>query len=106
MFGLFKSKKAKVTRGDATAEAASEQTERRAKGRANTYADMVAISGNGHNRRRGIVLDLSETGARVRLEAGDNLVDGMTVKIGRYSITRKAVTRWRTRTDLGIEFVN
>lgn len=106
MFGWFKSKNKQVEIDRTVAVAASEQTERRAKGRANTYADMVAISGNGHNRRRGIVLDLSETGARVRLEAGDNIVDGMIVKIGRYGITRKAVARWKTRTDVGIEFVS
>ena len=85
---------------------AAEMPERRAATRENTYADVVAMSETGGYKRRGIVLDLSDTGARVRLEAGDTLVDGMTVKIPRYGIARKAETRWKTRMDVGLEFVD
>ena len=84
----------------------AETPERRTAQRENTYANIVAVSEHGSYKRRGIVLDLSDTGARVRLEAGDTLVDGMTVKIARYGIARKAKTRWKTRMDVGLEFVD
>jgi len=81
-----------------------EPLERRRAERQNTYADLLAVSANGGNRKRGIVLDLSETGARIRFEYGDGMVDGMLIKIARYGIIKPANVRWRTRTDVGVEF--
>jgi len=78
--------------------------DRRSAKRQNTYADIVAVSANGANRKRGIVLDLSDTGARIRFEYGDGMVDGMLIKIARYGIVKPASVRWRTRTDVGITF--
>ena len=103
MFNWLKKQDDPVTEA---APQVAETPERRTAQRENTYADIVAVSENGAYKRRGIVLDLSDTGARVRLEAGDTLVDGMTVKIPRYGIARKAKTRWKTRMDVGLEFVD
>ena len=79
--------------------------ERRSRKRKNTYADIAAVSAMGTNRKRGIVLDLSDSGARIRFERGDNLIDGMLIKIARYGIVKSANVRWRTRTDVGVEFI-
>ena len=81
-------------------------TDRRRAARASTYADLVAMTDSGRLLKRGIALDLSANGARLRFVNGDSLIDGMTVKIARYGITRRAKMRWRTRTDVGVEFLD
>ena len=90
---------------DNTVPPTLELSERRAARRVSTYADIVAVSGNGAYRKRGIMLDLSEHGARVRFENGDSLLEDMTLSAARYGIKRKVEMRWRTRTDVGIRFI-
>ena len=101
MFGLFRKKK-NIEESDASD---LEWQERRGTERRNVYADAVAISNNGRFLKKGIALDLSANGSRLRFENGDSLVDGMVVSIARYGIKRPARMRWRTRTDVGIEFI-
>ena len=88
------------------AEQEPESVERRGTDRSDTYADVVAKSNNGRFLKRGIALDLSSNGARLRFENGDSLLDGMVVNIARYGIKRRGRMRWRTRTDVGIEFID
>lgn len=102
MFGLFKNKQKQA---DADL-AEPEFVERRRSERSNVFADAVAISNNGQFRKKGVALDLSPNGSRIRFENGDSLVDGMEVKIARYGLKRRARMRWRTRTDVGIEFID
>ncbi len=102
MFGWLRRGKAPVD----TSEIDAEQVERRLAERSDTYADVVAMSNAGRYLKKGIALDLSATGSRLRFENGDSLLDGMVVKISRYGIKRKARMRWRTRTDVGIEFLD
>ena len=102
MFGFLRRPKAlRVPPIHSTDPAASE---RRALPRKATYADVIAVSEGGGTQKRGIVLDLSDQGARLRLEYSDGLLDGMIVKIARYGVTRPAIVRWRTRMDVGVEF--
>ena len=82
-----------------------EQVERRKFERSDTYADVVAKSNSGRFLKKGIALDLSANGARLRFENGDSLLDGMVVNIARYGIKRRGRMRWRTRTDVGVEFL-
>ena len=102
MFGLFQKKK----NAEETVVSEPEAQERRASERRNVYADAVAISNNGRFLKKGVALDLSANGSRLRFENGDSLVDGMVVSIARYGIKRPARMRWRTRTDVGIEFID
>ena len=102
MFGLFQKKK-KVDEAEVLEV---EPQERRSSERQNVYADAVAISNNGRFLKKGVALDLSANGSRLRFENGDSLVDGMVVSIARYGIKRPARMRWRTRTDVGIEFID
>ena len=102
MFGLFRRNKGQ---GD-TVEVATEPVERRASERRDTYADAVALSNTGHFLKKGIALDLSANGSRLRFENGDNLNNGLVVSIARYGIKRRARLRWRTRTDIGVEFLD
>ena len=87
-------------------EEEAEIVERRVAERNDTYADVVAKSNSGRFLKRGIALDLSANGARLRFENGDSLLDGMVVNISRYGVKRRSRMCWRTRTDVGIEFIN
>ena len=89
-----------------TTEVEPEQVERRNSDRRDVYADVVAMSNAGRFLKKGIALDLSRDGTRVRFQNSDSLLDGMVVSISRYGIKRKARMRWRTRTDVGVEFLD
>lgn len=102
MFGWFRSGK---NREDTT-ELELEQVERRRSERRDVYADVVAMSNAGRYLNKGIALDLSRDGTRIRFQNSDSLLDGMVVNISRYGIKRKARMCWRTRTDVGIEFLD
>lgn len=102
MFGWFKGKKRDVLEPIPEPE----QVDRRAAERRDTYADVVAKSNSGRFLKKGIALDLSANGARLRFENGDSLLDGMQVSIARYGIKRRGRMRWRTRTDVGVEFLD
>lgn len=89
-----------------TTEVEPESVERRRSDRRDVYADVVALSNAGRILKQGIALDLSRDGTRVRFQNSDSLLDGMVVSISRYGIKRKARMRWRTRTDIGVEFLD
>lgn len=101
MFSFFR--KSKPTEAE-TESGMIEIDDRRSEGRRNVYADVMAKTDGGRDVKRGIVLDLSAHGARLRLEHGDTLVDGMLVRIPRYGITVPAKVRWSSRQDIGVEF--
>ncbi|MEM1086332.1 MAG: PilZ domain-containing protein [Pseudomonadota bacterium] len=103
MFGLFRRAK------EADPSVSNDHFEiedRRARGRRNIYADVITRSDGGRGLKRGIALDLSARGARIRLEHGDTLVDGMHLRIPRYGITVPAKVRWSNRQDIGVEFID
>lgn len=102
MFGWLSGRKDPVIEVDPEPE----NVERRTAHRNDTYADVVAKSNSGRFLKRGIALDVSSDGARLRFENGDSLLDGMVVNIARYGIKRRGQMRWRTRTDVGIEFLD
>ena len=102
MFGWFK----RAEEPEIEVEEEPEIVERRAAERNDTYADVVAKSNSGRFLKRGIALDLSANGARLRFENGDSLLDGMVVNISRYGVKRRGKMRWRTKTDVGVEFIN
>lgn len=101
MFGWFK----KTEEPEIGVEEEAEIVERRTAQRNDTYADVVAKSNSGRFLKRGIALDLSSNGARLRFENGDSLLDGMVVNISRYGVKKRGKMRWRTRTDVGVEFI-
>lgn len=79
--------------------------ERRRHPRRNVYADVQVMTASGVDPRRGIVLDLSARGARLRLQHGERFVDGMVVKIPRYGLTLPGHVCWATSQDIGIQFI-
>lgn len=91
---------------EVTTDVEPETVERRSSDRRDIYADVVAMSNKGRILKQGIALDLSRDGTRVRFQNSDSLLDGMILSISRYGIKRKARMRWRTRTDVGVEFLD
>lgn len=102
MFGWFRLGRTPTI----TIQETPESAERRTAERNDVYADVVAMTSGGRFLKKGVALDLSRDGTRIRFENGDSLLDGMVVNISRYGIKRKARLRWRTRTDVGIEFLD
>ena len=102
MFGLF----GRNNKSEELEDVAEAPVDRRASERSDTYADAVALTPKGRFLKKGIALDLSANGTRLRFENGDSLNDGMVVSIARYGIKRRARMRWRTRTDVGVEFLD
>lgn len=102
MFGWFEREKIPEITTDET----TDMVERRRSERRDVYADVVAMSDAGRFLKKGIALDLSRDGTRVRFQNSDSLLDGMIVNISRYGIKRRARMRWRTRTDIGVEFLD
>lgn len=102
MFGWFEREKIP----EITEDEASDMVERRRSERRDVYADVVTMSDGGRFLKKGIALDLSRDGTRVRFQNSDSLLDGMIVSISRYGIKRRARMRWRTRTDVGVEFLD
>jgi hypothetical protein len=102
VFGWFEREKIPEITTDET----TDMVERRRSERRDVYADVVAMSDAGRFLKKGIALDLSRDGTRVRFQNSDSLLDGMIVNISRYGIKRRARMRWRTRTDIGVEFLD
>jgi len=107
MFGwLGKTDKDKSEQVDTEpAEPAYEDTLTARAFRKNIYADATVTSHNGSCTNRAIILDISETGARLRFTNSIEIDDLMTIRIARYNIECRALPIWRTRTDVGVKFV-
>ncbi len=73
--------------------------------RKDVFADAVLNTSIGE-KKQGIVLDMSQCGARLRFVTADSVSEGVQVEIPRLRLKRRARVRWKTRTDLGIEFID
>ncbi len=60
---------------------------------------------SGHLREC-VVIDLSETGARIRFRTRGKLTGIITLKASRYRINRRARVVWKDMYDAGLEFVD
>ncbi len=54
--------------------------------------------------RRGVVLDHSDQGVRVRLQSRESLPDQIELHVPALSIKRKAKIIWRDGVDIGVAF--
>lgn len=79
------------------------QNRRRAK-RDTTYAQCSLTSDHGYTIS-GIIIDLSDTGARVRFRHHYRLNRFVTVKAGRLRLKRRAEVVWQFGSDAGLKFV-
>ena len=102
MFGLFK--KNTLPQEPVEDTQPVEPVDRRDHARRNVYTDIQVTTPLGTDLRRGLVLDMSAQGARLRLQHGERFVDGMLVKIPRYGLTVPARVCWSTTQDIGVQF--
>lgn len=104
MFGGLKDKV--FGRADQPVEAEPEAPcELRNAEREDVFADIILQTTSGL-KKQGIVLDLSQCGARLRFVAADCMTEKVRVEIPRLRMKRIARVRWQTRTDLGVEFID
>lgn len=73
--------------------------------RDSAYTEAVLLTRSGLEKR-GILMDLSEHGARMRFVSADGLMPGDLVKVRAIVKSYKGigVIRWKDKTDVGIEF--
>ena len=108
MFSLFKSRKREE---EAEAEAlrqAEEQERLRAvlprSERTSSYKEIRITTATGYTIR-GIVLDHSDTGLRVRFQSMEALPDYVKVHVPGLSIKGSARIVWRDATDFGLQLI-
>ena len=75
--------------------------------RLNTFAEAFIVTPF-QNKLHGALIDLSETGARLRFRSlsGVQVGDRISVCAPLKSINRKAEVVWRDQTEIGVEFDN
>lgn len=73
--------------------------------RQSVYAEAILISRSGVEKR-GILMDMSEHGARMRFVSADGLLPGDMVKVRALlkAFRGIGVVRWKDKTDIGIQF--
>lgn len=86
-------------------ETDTESQDRRYVPRKNVYADAVVLSHEGTCVNKAILLDISESGARLRFTNNAEIEGALWVKIGRFRLEVEALPVWRSRTDVGVEFL-
>ncbi len=73
--------------------------------REDVFADAMIRTTIGQ-KKQGVVLDVSHCGARLRLVSADSLTERVQLEIPRLQLKRLARVRWRTRTDVGLEYID
>jgi len=118
MFGwLFKSKKKKieesvesvvenVTAADDTSTEITADVVRQTR-RKPTFAEAVLSTAYG-SAKKGVVLDVSKKGAKVRFVSTDGMIEGakMRLKIPRRNVSKIGRIAWKDQTDVGLDFIS
>lgn len=73
--------------------------------RENAYSEAIVQTRHGQEKR-GVLIDISETGARIRFVSADGVVvdDVIRVLVPLKRIKRVATIRWKDKTDIGVRF--
>lgn len=73
--------------------------------RENAYAEAIVQTQHGQEKR-GVLIDVSETGARIRFVSADGVMPGDTIRIivSLKRIKRVGTIRWKDKTDIGVRF--
>jgi len=73
--------------------------------RDDVFADVIVATGIGQ-KKQGIALDVSHCGARLRFVSTDSLTENIVLEVPRLRLKRRGRVRWKTRTDVGIEYID
>lgn len=73
--------------------------------RQNAYAEAIVQTRHGQEKR-GVLIDISDTGARIRFVSADGVVpdDMIRVIVPLKRIKRVAMIKWKDKTDIGVKF--
>ena len=74
--------------------------------RENAYAEAIVQTRYGQEKR-GVLIDISESGARIRFVSADGVLAGDTIRVlvAMKRIKRVGKVRWKDKTDIGVRFV-
>ncbi len=103
MFNPFKNGSAK-TQEPAETES-QDPVDLRMAERKDVFADILLKTSAGL-KKTGIILDLSDCGARLRFVSADCMSEQVLVQVPRLRLKRVGRVRWKTRTDVGVEFID
>jgi len=104
---MFKALKKSLTKSGVQPEAdsADAPSDLRLGKREDVFADAVIRTTIGQ-KKQGVVLDVSHCGARLRVVSAESLTERVQIEIPRLQLKRTARVRWRTRTDIGLEYID
>lgn len=104
MFGLFKNRKElpEIEPGSAS-ESQLRAVLPRAE-RENCYKEIHVISSTGYHTR-GIVIDQSDSGIRIRFQSHESLTDYVTLNCPELNIKGAGRVAWQDGVDMGIEIL-
>ena len=108
MFGLFKNKKHEEDEIDALPEREPEEPLRAVlprEQRVNSYKE-AHITTDGGYKVRGIVVDHSPSGLRIRFQSHETLPEIIQLRVPDLSIKGFDRIVWQDRTDFGVEMIN
>ena len=71
--------------------------------RSNSFVEITVVTDQGH-RRKGVALDVSETGARLRFQTAENMVSPIRLKIPSLKMDCAADVVWHKGVDVGVRF--
>ena len=105
MFGLFKSRKSvpEIEPGSASEQSLSAVIPRSE--RYNSYKEVHVTTSTGYHTR-GIVIDHSETGLRVRFQSMEALSDIIHIHVSGLNIRGTARVVWQDACDFGFEILD
>lgn len=66
---------------------------------------VCVIETRGGEKREGVIIDISKTGARIRFRSRGTLPDVVRIRASRIGLSRFARVVWQSEFDAGIEFV-
>ena len=88
------------------AETDQEPASKRGNDRQNAYAEAKVTTLHGMEKR-GVILNLSDVGAKIRFVSADGLVkdDTISISIPRHNLKCRAIVQWKDKTDIGLRFI-
>ncbi len=85
-------------------QAPAKTPQKRRAGRDDTYVECLVSTG-GHHTERGVIVDISETGARVRFSHRSTLPSTVRIKALRLQLDRPAKVVWQDFNEVGLKFL-
>lgn len=101
---FFGGKSAKVIDVNRIGEQESEESAKTFRaGRANSFMEVTVITHHGY-KRKGVAIDVSKTGARLRFHTAESMESPIQLKIPKLKMDCAAEIVWHKGVDVGVRF--